>query len=207
MKKILVLLSVFIISGCSLQNNSSDLTYVKEDINDIITNKSKYTNTSGIGFKYYKPRDFSLLEDKDFNHVLLNNGNKYYLNIDINAYNSKFKSEYQIDPLLYYSDTISNGDIFGYIEVRKGKNSYFYLKMLYNYSCIEVSVKENELNSAINSSMIILSSMRYNNNVIASFISNKNTAGKENTYEIKKPNNKKDNRNILDVYEYDSYTE
>lgn len=207
MKKILILLSVFIISGCSLQNNSSDLTYVKEDINDIITNKSKYTNTSGIGFKYYKPRDFSLLEDKDFNHVLLNNGNKYYLNIDINAYNSKFKSEYQIDPLLYYSDTISNGVIFGYIEVRKGKNSYFYLKMLYNYSCIEVSVKENELNSAINSSMIILSSMRYNNNVIASFISNKNTAGKENTYEIKKPNNKKDNRNILDVYEYDSYTE
>lgn len=207
MKKILILLSVFIISGCSLQNNSSDLTYVKEDINDIITNKSKYTNTSGIGFKYYKPRDFSLLEDKDFNHVLLNNGNKYYLNIDINAYNSKFKSEYQIDPLLYYSDTISNGDIFGYIEVRKEKNSYFYLKMLYNYSCIEVSVKENELNSAINSSMIILSSMRYNNNVIASFISNKNTAGKENTYEIKKPNNKKDNRNILDVYEYDSYTE
>lgn len=207
MKKILILLSVFIISGCSLQNNSSDLTYVKEDINDIITNKSKYTNTSGIGFKYYKPRDFSLLEDKDFNHVLLNNGNKYYLNIDINAYNSKFKSEYQIDPLLYYSDTISNGDIFGYIEVRKGKKSYFYLKMLYNYSCIEVSVKENELNSAINSSMIILSSMRYNNNVIASFISNKNTAGKENTYEIKKPNNKKDNRNILDVYEYDSYTE
>lgn len=207
MKKILILLSVFIISGCSLQNNSSDLTNVKEDINDIITNKSKYTNTSGIGFKYYKPRDFSLLEDKDFNHVLLNNGNKYYLNIDINAYNSKFKSEYQIDPLLYYSDTISNGDTFGYIEVRKGKNSYFYLKMLYNYSCIEVSVKENELNSAINSSMIILSSMRYNNNVIASFISNKNTAGKENTYEIKKPNNKKDNRNILDVYEYDSYTE
>lgn len=207
MKKILILLSVFIISGCSLQNNSSDLTYVKEDINDIITNKSKYTNTSGIGFKYYKPRDFSLLEDKDFNHVLLNNGNKYYLNIDINAYNSKFKSEYQIDPLLYYSDTISNGDIFGYIEVRKEKNSYFYLKMLYNYSCIEVSVKENELNSAINSSMIILSSMRYNDNVIASFISNKNTAGKENTYEIKKPNNKKDDRNILDVYEYDSYTE
>lgn len=207
MKKILILLSVFIISGCSLQNNSSDLTYVKEDINDIITNKSKYTNTSGIGFKYYKPRDFSLLEDKDFNYVLLNNGNKYYLNIDINAYNSKFKSEYQIDPLLYYSDTISNGDIFGYIEVRKEKNSYFYLKMLYNYSCIEVSVKENELNSAINSSMIILSSMRYNDNVIASFISNKNTAGKENTYEIKKPNNKKDDRNILDVYEYDSYTE
>lgn len=79
--------------------------------------------------------------------------------------------------------------------------------MLYNYSCIEVSVKENELNSAINSSMIILSSMRYNDNVIASFISNKNTAGKENTYEIKKPNNKKDDRNILDVYEYDSYTE
>lgn len=49
MKKILILLSVFIISGCSLQNNSSDLTNVKEDINDIITNKSKYTNTSGIG--------------------------------------------------------------------------------------------------------------------------------------------------------------
>lgn len=116
MKKILILLSVFIISGCSLQNNSSDLTNVKEDINDIITNKSKYTNTSGIGFKYYKPRDFSLLEDKDFNHVLLNNGNKYYLNIDINAYNSKFKSEYQIDPLLYYSDTISNGDILDILK-------------------------------------------------------------------------------------------
>ena len=187
MKKILILLSVFIISGCSLQNNSSDLTYVKEDINDIITNKSKYTNTSGIGFKYYKPRDFSLLEDKDFNHVLLNNGNKYYLNIDINAYYSKFKPNYIENDSLYYSKKLNYNDLSGYIEIREGKNSYFYIKMLYNYSYIEVEVKESDINDAVNSSLVILSSIRYNDKVINELTLNKDVAGKETQYEIKKP--------------------
>ena len=166
MKKIIILLSVLFITGCSY--NDKGVERIESDTYGILSYTVPNTNVGAKGFKYYKPRDFAMLEEKEFNHTLVHNGNKYYLNIDINAYNSKFKSEYQIDPLLYYSDTISNGDIFGYIEVRKGKNSYFYLKMLYNYSCIEVSVKENELNSAINSSMIILSSMRYNDNVIAS---------------------------------------
>ena len=52
------MLSVFIISGCSLQNNSSDLTYVKEDINDkdleILLNKcselsGEYTDPIEVG--------------------------------------------------------------------------------------------------------------------------------------------------------------
>ena len=51
--------------------------------------------------------------------------------------------------------------------------------MLYNYSYIEVEVKESDINDAVNSSLVILSSIRYNDKVINELTLNKDVAGKE----------------------------
>ena len=205
MKKIIILLSVLFITGCSFNNKGVER--IDSDTYGILSYTVPSTNVGGKGFKYYKPRDFAILEEKEFNHTLVHNGNKYYLNIDINAYYSKFNPKYEVNDSLYYSKKIEKDDLNGYIEIREGKNSYFYIKMLYNYSYIEVEVKESDINDAVNSSLVILSSIRYNDKVISELTLNKDVAGKETQYEIKKPDLIEESKNILDVYEYDAYTE
>lgn len=205
MKRVIILLFVFLITGCTASLSNKGVHRINNDIKKVLTYEINHTNTSGKGFKYYKPRDFSLLEDKDYNHVLIHNGDKYYLNIDINAYYSKFKSDYKIDNNLYYSDSFLYNDIFGYVEIIDGKNDYFYIKMLYNYSCIEVSVTEDKINDAVSSMIVILSSIKYNDTIIESLISSSDISSKDTAYELVGPLVPIEDKNILDVYEYDTY--
>ena len=205
MKKIIVLFSVFLLVGCT--NTLSTSLSIDNSVKVVINENGAKSNTTGKGFKYYKPRDFSLLEDNIYNHVLLNDGNKYYLNIDINGYYNKYKADYKVNTNLYYSSGFSNGDTYGFLEIRKGNNDYFYIKMMYNYSYIEVATNEKGLRQAIINSSIILSSIRYNDKVIENLINSGYLGSKETTYEIKKPPKDETNKNILDVIDYDSFDE
>ena len=208
MKKILILFVLVLITGCTNKYSEINFNTINNNIMNVISSSQAYANTVGNGFKYYKPRDFSVLEKSDFNHVLLHEGTKYYLNIDINAYHSKYKTEYIVNPNIYYSDTFEFNNNKGYIDIREGNNSYFYLKMMYNYSYVEVSVPKYRLNDAIVDSIIILSSIKYNDKVINTIISNNGVDSKENPFEIKKPKDyTTERKNILDVYEKDIYNE
>jgi len=201
MKKVIVILSVFLLAGCTAYS-SSTLT-MERAIGSVIESGPKYTNTNGKGYKYYKPRDFSVLEEKDFNLVLLNNGYNFYFNVDLNGYyNSKsnnYKIDYVVDNEVYFSYRFSYNNIDGYISIRDAKNGYFYIKMLYNYSYIEVCVEEKEIANAIINSTIILSSIKYNDSVIENFINSGDLSNTESTYEIKKPIKTDENKNILGV--------
>ena len=208
MKKVIVILSVFLLAGCTAYS-SSTLT-MERAIGSVIESGPKYTNTNGKGYKYYKPRDFSVLEEKDFNLVLLNNGYNFYFNVDLNGYyNSKsnnYKIDYVVDNEVYFSYRFSYNNIDGYISIRDAKNGYFYIKMLYNYSYIEVGVKEKDIKKAVIDSAIILSSINYNDKVIEKLIASRDLVSSESTYEIAKHKVEND-RNILDVAEYDQYKE
>lgn len=208
MKKVIFILSVFLLAGCTAYS-SSTLT-MERAIGSVIESGPKYTNTNGKGYKYYKPRDFSVLEEKDFNLVLLNNGYNFYFNVDLNGYyNSKsnnYKIDYVVDNEVYFSYRFSYNNIDGYISIRDAKNGYFYIKMLYNYSYIEVGVKEKDVKKAVIDSAIILSSINYNDKVIEKLIASRDLVSSESTYEIAKPKVEND-RNILDVAEYDQYKE
>lgn len=205
MRKFIIILSSLLLVGCT-SNVTSNMSY-ESLIMDITNTKVNYSNTLGKGFKYYKPRDFNLYNDSEFNHTLINKGNKYYLNVDINGYYNKYEYAYTIDDSYTYSKSFTNNDKFGYLEIREGKNSYFYIKMMYNYSYIEVSVKKSELTEAVVNSMIILSSIKYNDKVIENFIGIGGLDAKETLYELKKPKDNSQKKNILDVYEKDLYTE
>lgn len=204
MKKAIIILSIFLLCGCSFKEVNYNLA--ERNIHYVMENASKHQNTAAKGFTFYKPRDFSVLENDDFNVVLLHNAVKYYLNIDINAYHGKaINIPEKSDADLYFT-TFSYDGLDGYLLVREGNNSYFYIKMVYNYSCIEVSVRKEMIEDAIADSIIILSSIKYNENVISSLINTDELDSKEKAYEIKKPK-EESKKNILDVYEYDTYTE
>lgn len=207
MKKIITLLCVFILCGCTNNLNKTDLNVIESNVIDIAANSQTHANVGGKGFKFYKPRDFSVLEDDNYNIVLLHEATKYYLTVDVNSYHNKTLLSYEKKPNLYYNLKFKYKDLDGYIEIRDGNNSYFYIKMMYNYSYIEVSVMEEEINDAIIDSMIILSSIEYNDKIIDSLITSGDLDSRSVPYEIKKPKETKEGRNILDVYEYDMYSE
>ncbi len=203
MKKILILfVTLIFMTGCSNKLYETDLSKSVSEVEKIISSKVALKNTYGTGFKYYKPRDFSILEDKDFNHVLLHNYNKYYLNVDINAYYYKYKNVFEKESDDYYSSTFESNGIQGYVRIKKINNDYFYIKMMYNYSYVEVSVAEDEVYDAIIDSSIILSSIKYNDKIISTYIGNAVSSSLESKYEVKKPKQGKNERqNILDFYE------
>ena len=82
------------------------------------------------------------------------------------------------------------------------KNIELFIKMMYNYSYVEVSVAEDEVYDAIIDSSIILSSIKYNDKIISTYIGNAVSSSLESKYEVKKPKQEKNERqNILDFYE------
>ena len=202
MKKIIIILSIFIISGCSLNVRNNTLDNIDSEISNVISYNVPRTNAYYKGYSFYKPRDFSVIENNEFNSTLVHNENKYYLNIDINAYLNKHNIKSENNESLYFYKVINNNDKNGYIKITEGKNSYFYLKMLYNYSYIEASLKEEELYESVLNSLVILSSIKYNDKVIVSLIDENSISGKSVPYELKGPVIKKDNKSILDVYDY-----
>lgn len=78
--------------------------------------------------------------------------------------------------------------------------------MMYNYSTIEVAVLEKDIKEAVINSAIILSSIRYNDNVIEHLISTGDLDSKESAYEIKKPASNTNDKNLL-FYDYDDTLE
>ena len=200
MKKILILLSIFILCGCTNKESFDDTKIINEL--KVIDQNVALANSASRGFKYYKPRDFALLESSDFNHILVHKSNKFYLNVDVNAYYDKMPIKYVENDKEFYSKKIDlDSGIPLFIEIKEINNSYFLIKMMYNYSSIEVSTRETEIYDSIVSSMIILSSIKYNDSVIESIISEGNIDSRETAYEIKKPKVKKERTNILDVYD------
>jgi len=185
MKKIIIILSAFLLVGCTT-TLSSTLT-VDTALSTVLTEENNSYNIYAKGFKYYKPRDFSLMEDKGYNHILINNTDKYYLNVDIVGYFNKHDIKYNPDTSLYYSSKINFNNIKGYIDIREGNKGYFYIKMMYNYSYVEVSVEKDDIVNAVVNSAIILSSIKYNDKVIENLINSGDLGNTESNYEIKKP--------------------
>ena len=78
--------------------------------------------------------------------------------------------------------------------------------MMYNYAKIEVMVEEKDINETVTNSMIILSSIEYNNKVINHLIGNGSFNGTETDFNIFKT--KKNESNFINyIKEYDKYEE
>ena len=93
MKKIIILLSVLFITGCSY--NDKGVERIESDTYGILSYTVPNTNVGAKGFKYYKPRDFAMLEEKEFNHTLVHNGNKYYRLVRSEEQQILFKYRYK----------------------------------------------------------------------------------------------------------------
>lgn len=194
MKKIAIILLCIFITGCSAvridTNNIDNITNV------VLSKENKLYNRVGKGYKYYIPRGVTYVDTEETNDKLYSNGTYYYLYVDVVAYFHKIKSEYKEDKKLYYSKKIS-GKKEGFLQIEE-KDSKYFITFEYNYSKIEALVHKEKINEVILNSSYILSTVKFNDNLIELGLNNEYFTNQEEQYQVFK---KKSEENYFLTYD------
>jgi len=204
MKKILLIVSILMITvGCT---NINKLEY-KEIINQSIkvNDKNKSYNTFKNGYKYYLPKYMSIKDGHDYNEKINSNYYTYYLYVDIISYFNNSNIEFKENKDSFISYIFSYKDKNGYLEINQINDKYL-VEIIYNYAKIEVRVDKLNINEAINNSITILSTIKYDKDIIDNLIGENKINNNEETLKIF--DEKKDDNDFLEIIEeYDTYEE
>ncbi len=184
---IIMVLVLILLTGCSVVR--IDTSNIDNILNVVLTKNNKLYNQTGQGYKYYLPGGVTYIGSDDLNDILYSNGTYYYLYIDIVNYSYKSKIDYKEDNNMYYSRFISpelndKFKYYGYLEITENDNMY-YVKFVYNYAKIEVQTTKESLNNVILNSSYILSTIKYNDDIINLMLDEDyftNKTGKYNNY-------------------------
>lgn len=168
MKKriILFMICTFLLCGCTYINKTS----YKDIITSVVTSEYNLINEYHTGYKYYMPNGLDSIMVSNFNEKLNDGKYNYYLYVDVVSYYNRVINEYEINTNAYYSDKINFEDKFGYIEINRQENNKYFIEIMYNYAKIEVIVDECDLNKVITNSIIVLSSISYNNEILSNIV-------------------------------------
>lgn len=198
MKKMAILLLSFLLVGCTavrIETNNID-----NILNVVLSKNNNLYNRIGKGYKYYIPRGVTYMDTNDLNDKLYSNGIYYYLYIDAISYYNNIKVNYKENKNLYYSKKIE-GKKQGYLEISKEEKKY-HVEFVYNYAKVEALVKKEQINDVILNASYILSTVKFNNNVIKLMLKEDYFTNKEEIYN--KFQTKTKNNNFL---EYKDETE
>ena len=202
MKKIILLIiCLFIFTGCTnLQNDNLD-----NIVSEIQKSKINIKNEYRTGYKYYLPSNMGVVKSTYVNEILKNQNTKYYMYVDLVSYYNKKKSNYEINSSAFYSKDISYDNKPGFIEINS-KNEKYLIEIMYNYAKIEVMVDKDMINETIANSLIILSSIKYNDDIIDNLMGENILNYREETFTIF--DKVKNDSDFLEVIqEYDKYNE
>ena len=165
MKKVLIIICLLFITGCSdIRKQSYD-----DIINNIATRANK-DNVYRTGYSYYLPRGMQVADSTLYNEAITDARYKYYLYVDIVSYYKKVTKDYTINTNALVSKKLEYDGKFGYVEVNLLKNDKYLVEIMYNYAKIEVIVDKSNLNEAMLSIINILKSVEYNDSIIANLM-------------------------------------
>lgn len=191
MKKIAILFMILLLTGCTVVR--IDTTSIDNIVNVVLSKENSIFNRVGKGYKYYIPRGVSYIDTIELNDKLYSNGIYYYLYVDAVSYYYKSKINYVEDNKLYYSKKIT-GDKEGYLEI-KGEDDGYYIVFVYNYAKIEAKTTKDKLEEVVLNASYILSTIKFNDNIISLMLDNDYFTNKEEQYdEFSKKN---ENNNFL----------
>jgi len=139
---------------------------IKEIIDNGVDRKINVYNTYRKGYKYNLPKGLGVINSTDYNEIIRCGSYRYYLYIDAVSYYNKVIEKYDVKEKVYYSKPISFEDKYGYIEINELKNGKYLVEIMYNYAKIEVIVKKADINVSVANSISILTSIKFNDNVL-----------------------------------------
>ena len=182
MKKIfLIVFCLILFTGCTVVRIDTDSI---DNIIDVVLSKNnKLYNRVGKGYKYYVPRGMNYIDTTELNDKLYSDGYYYYLYIDVISYYNKIDFNYEENKDAYYSRYININDKVGYLEINKVNDRYL-IEYMYNYAKIEALVYEEDINDVVLNSTYILSTIKFNKNVIKLMLNDEYFKNKEERYDI-----------------------
>ena len=183
-KKIIFLIMIaLILTGCTKLDNNID-----NIVSATMTKEIEKVNTVSTGYKLYIPIGVMQLVDNQYNQKLKIRDTHVYLYVDTVSYyynnNLNFKSDNKFN--YYYREINLNGKT-GYIGINKLDDGSFFVLIVYNYSKIEFYTNEDDLSIVISSSLMMLNSIKYNDNLIKLELDNNAGDNREVKYELDKP--------------------
>ena len=210
MKRFILIAIVLLASGCT--NINKNLTS-KDDIDKnfntlqatITDSNYEMYNNYRTGYKYYTPKGLYVRGGSEYNEIINSRKYSYHLYVDVISFYNRVISKYEEDNKALYSKQINNKDKFGYVEVNELKNDRYLLEIMYNYAKIEVIVDKSDLEVAFANSMIILSSVKYNNDILTDLVGENVLTSKEIEFNIFET--KKTESNFLEVEANNDYKE
>lgn len=193
MKKFTLLLTIIcfmFITGCTMVR--IDTGNIDNIVNVVLSKENVLYNHIGKGYKYYIPRGVTYIDTIEFNDKLYSNGNYYYLYIDaISYYYQKDIKRFKSNDSYYYKDISINGKN-GYIDIKQVDDKYL-IDFMYNYAHVESLVKKEDINEVILNSSYILSTVKFNNNVIRIMLNEDYFKYKEEKFQLFEEEKKNDN--------------
>ncbi len=190
MKKILLLgLAALILTGCTIVR--IDTTSIDNILNVVLSKENTLYNRVGRGYKYYVPRGVTYIDSSGSNDKLYSNGVYYYLYLDEISYYYQKSLDYKEDDSKYYSRKIDNDGNLGYLEITKQDDLYL-IEFVYNYARIEALVPEEDINDTVLNSSYILSTIKYNSNIVKLSLEDDFLQNKEEKYDVFSAKNQDD---------------
>lgn len=180
MKKIMILLLCLLLTGCTVVR--IDTESIDNIISVILSKENDLYNQVGKGYKYYVPRGVSYIDTDELNDKLYSNGIYYYLYIDAVAYFYQSEIEYEENKDAYYSKKIE-GEKQGYLEITK-QNDKYRIEFVYNYARIEALVSKEDIETVVLNASYILSTVKFNDNVIELMLKEDYFTNKEEKYDV-----------------------
>lgn len=165
MKKIffITLFCLLLTVGCSNINNTNIENIINNKISSNYNNK--VFNTFHRGYQYYLPKKMSVKRINETNEIITSETNTYYLYVDLVSIYENTKIQYEEEQDLYKSLKFEYKDRSGYLKIKEINEEYL-VEIMYNYAKIEVIVDKPDLNFAINNAITILSTIKYNEDII-----------------------------------------
>ena len=181
-KLILILAMLFITTGCVCVQTAS----IEEIIDDILTSKISVYNHNNEGFKYYLPSGMTVSYKDEYNEIVKSDGYSYYLYVDLVRFYNGIQNTYKEVEDIYYSHVFENDNKKGVVNIYNEGKGIYLINVEYNYSKIEAHVKKEDINLAVTKSLLIVTSVKYNKNVISNMLGKDLTTTEEevNVFEI-----------------------
>ena len=182
MKKIFIL-SIFaclFLCGCTTLKDMSIEEVVENGTHRTVEVYNKYRQ----GYKYNLPKGLSIVDNSEYNEVIVSGDYKYFLYIDAVSYHNKIIEKYEENDKSYISMAIDYEDKFGYLEINNVKDDEYLVEIMYNYAKIEVIVNGEDIKVVVANALSILTSVKFNDNILNTLLNEEVSQFKEYEFNI-----------------------
>lgn len=192
-KGMLLIIIALILTGCTKIDGNID-----NIISATMSKEIRNVNTVSTGYELYVPIGVKQLVDNEYNQKFKIRNIYVYLYVDTVSYHYKngLNLKTNKDYNYYYKDISLNGKN-GYIGINELDDGNFFVEIVYNYAKIEFYSDKENMPIIISNSMMIVNSIKFNDNLIKLELENTTSDGRNIKYELDKP---KDSESTFSQY-------